>query len=119
MVATGTMAAGPDAATSNMIADLMLKMEGWIFLTSGTCFALGSTIYCYLFLRARSIPVPLAWLGVLASILVLVVVPLQLAGFMDASVTCRLDTYARVRGVVCALAAHQRSGRATTDKIEV
>ena len=56
-------------------------------LSSGTCFALGSTIYCYLFLRGRSIPRPLAWLGVVASALLLVVVPLQLAGFIDPSVS--------------------------------
>jgi len=78
---------GADAPASNTIAGLLLKTENWIMLSSGTCFALGSTIYCYLFLRARSIPVLLAWLGVLASVLLLVVVPLQLAGFINASLT--------------------------------
>jgi drug/metabolite transporter (DMT)-like permease len=62
-------------------------MEGWIGIIAATCFALGSTLYSYLFLRARSIPVPLAWLGVLASILLVVVLPLQLAGFIQGPVT--------------------------------
>ena len=79
--------AASTATATNTIADLLLKMEDWLLFASGTCFAMGSTIYCYLFLRARSIPVPLAWLGVLASIVALVVVPLQLAGFIDASVS--------------------------------
>ncbi|HMJ48179.1 MAG TPA: DUF4386 domain-containing protein [Ferruginibacter sp.] len=78
---------GVDTVASNTIAGLFLKTEGWIMLSSGTCFALGSTIYCYLFLRGRSIPRPLAWLGVVASALLLVVVPLQLAGFIDPSVS--------------------------------
>jgi len=76
-----------DNVASNTIAGLLLKTEGWIMLSSGTCFALGSTIYCYLLLRGRSIPSPLAWLGVVASTLLLVVVPLQLAGFIKASLT--------------------------------
>ncbi|MBZ5553234.1 MAG: DUF4386 domain-containing protein [Acidobacteriia bacterium] len=40
-----------------------------------------------MFLRARSIPVPLAWLGVLASSLLVIVLPLQLAGFIGGPVT--------------------------------
>jgi len=35
--------------------------------------------------RARSIPDPLAWLGVLASVLLVVGLPCQLAGFLPAS----------------------------------
>jgi hypothetical protein len=43
-------------------------------------FAVGSTIFCWLLLRGRMIPVALAWLGVLASVLLVVILPLQLAG---------------------------------------
>ncbi len=43
-------------------------------------FAVGSLLFCWLFLRGRLIPVALAWLGVLASALLVVVLPLQLAG---------------------------------------
>ena len=43
-------------------------------------FAVGSTLFSWLLLRGRLIPAPLAWLGVLASVLLVVVLPLQLAG---------------------------------------
>ena len=50
----------PDAATANALGALLLKVPGWGMIIGGTVFAVGSTIYSYLFLRARSIPVPLA-----------------------------------------------------------
>jgi hypothetical protein len=43
-------------------------------------FAVGSTLFCWLLLRGQMIPAPLAWLGVLASVLLVVILPLQLAG---------------------------------------
>jgi uncharacterized protein DUF4386 len=43
-------------------------------------FAVGSTIFSWLLLRGRMIPVVLAWLGVLASALLVVILPLQRAG---------------------------------------
>ena len=45
-------------------------------------FAIGSTLFSWLLLRGRLIPVALAWLGVLASVLLVVVLPLQLAGLL-------------------------------------
>ena len=82
-----TAAAAPEAAAAQALGGLLLKIEGgtglgWTGLIAGTCFAVGSTIFSYLFLRARSIPVPLAWLGVFASILLVVLLPVQLAGFI-------------------------------------
>jgi hypothetical protein len=44
-------------------------------------FAVGSTIFSWLLLRGRMIPVALAWLGVIASALLVMLLPLQLAGF--------------------------------------
>jgi hypothetical protein len=49
--------------------------------------AMASTIFSYLLLRGRMIPVPLAWLGVFASALLVVLLPLQLAGFLTGIVT--------------------------------
>jgi len=46
---------------------------------------MASTLFSYLFLRARSIPVPLAWLGVLASLLLLVALLLALVGDINVS----------------------------------
>jgi Domain of unknown function (DUF4386) len=45
-------------------------------------FAVGSTLFCWLFLRGRLIPAALAWLGVFASVLLVVALPLQYAGLL-------------------------------------
>ncbi len=76
-------ASGADLAASNALGGLLLKIGDLTGIIAGICFAVGSTVYSYLFLRARSIPVPLAWLGVLASILLVVALPLRLAGFIE------------------------------------
>ena len=47
---------------------------------SAIYFAVGSTLFSWLLLRGRMIPVALAWLGVVASVLLVVILPLQLAG---------------------------------------
>jgi Domain of unknown function (DUF4386) len=83
VAAASAAAAGADAAAANALGALLLKMGGWTGTMAAICFALGSTIFSYLFLRARSIPVPLAWLGLVASILLVVVLPLRLAGFVQ------------------------------------
>jgi hypothetical protein len=44
-------------------------------------FAVGSLIFSYLLLRGRMVPVSIAGLGVFASGLLAVTLPLQLAGF--------------------------------------
>jgi hypothetical protein len=56
-------------------------------LVSALFFAVGSTLFAWLFLRGRMIPVPLAWLGVVGSALLVVGLPLQLAGFLSGLVT--------------------------------
>lgn len=43
-------------------------------------FAVGSMLFSWLLLRGRIIPVTLAWLRVVASTLLIVLIPLQLAG---------------------------------------
>jgi hypothetical protein len=50
-------------------------------------FAVGSTLFCWLLLRGRMIPTVLAWLGVIASILLVVILPLQLAGLFGGPAT--------------------------------
>lgn len=44
-------------------------------------FAVGSTLFSWLLLRGRMIPVALASLGVVASAMLVVLLPLQIAGF--------------------------------------
>ena len=54
---------------------------------SAIFFAVGSLLFSWLLLRGRMIPVALAWLGVLASVLWVVGLPLQLIGVLPNSVT--------------------------------
>jgi Domain of unknown function (DUF4386) len=77
----------PDAATANALADFLFKVQGWSTLVGATFFAVGSALFSYLFLRGRIIPVQLAWLGVVASVLLVVCLPLQLAGFLSGPIT--------------------------------
>jgi len=45
-------------------------------------FAVGSAAFCWLLLRGRLIPAPLAWLGVFASVLLVIALPLQIGALM-------------------------------------
>lgn len=78
---------GPDAAAAGALAPLLFKVGSWKTLIGSTFFAVGSTIFCWLFVRGRIVPAALAWLGVVASVLLAVVVPLQLAGIVSGPFT--------------------------------
>jgi len=60
---------------------------GWSVATSATFFAVGSTCFAVLLLRGRNIPTSLAWIGVVASVLLVVCLPLQLGGLLKGPVT--------------------------------
>jgi hypothetical protein len=90
LLSVATAAAGTtsaDTAAANALGSTLLNVQGLTTLIAATVFAIGSTLFSYLFLRARTIPVSLAWLGVLASVLLVVGLPLQIAGFIERSVT--------------------------------
>jgi len=75
-----------DAPTTNALSTFLLMPVPTVPI--GTIFfAVGSTIFSWLLLRGRMVPVSIAWLGVLASGLLAVVLPLQLAGFSTGPVT--------------------------------
>lgn len=78
----GSGASAPDPDWARSFGAYLLKLGGWNVTISATLFALGSTVYCALLLRGRLIPVPFAWLGVAASVLLVVVLPLQLVGWV-------------------------------------
>ncbi len=86
-VAAAAGAGTPEAATAQALGGLMLAQGGLGVPISATCFAIASTIFSWLLLRARSIPAWLAGLGVLASALLLVLLPAQLAGLVKSPVT--------------------------------
>jgi hypothetical protein len=50
-------------------------------------FAVGSTLFSWLLLRGRMIPVVLAWLGIVASFLLVVILPLQRAGLFGGAMS--------------------------------
>jgi len=83
-LATATGPNAPDTGAAHALGAYLLR--GDMALTA-TFFAVGSTLFCYLLLRGRMIPIPLAWLGVIASVLLVVALPLQLAGVLRGAIT--------------------------------
>ena len=82
-LATATGPEAPDSQSAQALGAYLLKGQG----ASASFFAPGSLLFCWLLLRGRMIPVALAWLGVIASVLVVVGSPLLLVGFLPDSVT--------------------------------
>src|SRR2546425_12018777 len=82
--ATSLICSGRPSSPAHALGAYLL--QGNVALTA-TFFAVGSTLFSYLLLRGRMIPIPLAWLGVVASVLLVVGLPLQLAGFLRGPVT--------------------------------
>jgi hypothetical protein len=83
-LATATGVNAPDPGAAHALGAYLLKGD---MAVTATFFAVGSTLFSYLFLRGRMIPVALAWLGVLASVLLVVGLPLQIAGILRGSIT--------------------------------
>jgi hypothetical protein len=83
---TAVGASAPDASAAQALAAFLLKVQGWSTLIGATFFAVGSMLFSYLLLRGRMIPAALAWLGVIASVLLVVGLPAQLVGFFTGPV---------------------------------
>jgi uncharacterized protein DUF4386 len=120
VAAASAMSAAPDAAAATALGASLLSQGGSSTAIGATCFAVGSTLFSYLFLRARSIPVTLAWLGVLASVVLVIALPVQLAGFLPTALAwpiwmpmlvfeVTLAFWLLIKGV--AVPARQRSDR--------
>jgi hypothetical protein len=86
-LATSAGPDAPEAQAAHALAAFALKIGGWQTLVCALLFAVGSTIFSYLFLRGRIVPLPMAWLGLVASILLVICLPAQLAGFFTGSAT--------------------------------
>jgi hypothetical protein len=82
-LATATGAHAPDSASAQAIGTFMLAPAP----IAASFFAVGSTLFAWLLLRGRMVPVWLAWLGVVGSALTVVVLPLQLAQVVTGAVT--------------------------------
>ena len=83
-LATATGANAPDPGAAHALGAYLLRAD---MAVTATFFAVGSMLFSYLFLRGRMIPVALAWLGMLASVLLVVGLPLQIAGVLRGSIT--------------------------------
>ena len=79
-LATTTRAVAANTGAAQELGAFLLQMGAWSL--SATFFAVGSMIFSWLLLRGRMIPAALAWLGVVASVLLVVILPLQLAGML-------------------------------------
>lgn len=86
-LATATGADAPNTAAAQTLGAFLLQENG---LVPATFFAVGSSFFSWLLLRGRMIPGPLAWLGVVASVLLVVCLPLQLGGVLRGPVTSLL-----------------------------
>lgn len=80
--ATAGLPEAQDGAAANALGSHLLSLGVGSTLVCASLFAVGSTLFCYLFLRARTIPAALAWLGVVASVLLVVALPAQLGGWL-------------------------------------
>ena len=77
---TGGATGAPDIPTTNALRAFLL-MPGATVPLGAVFYAVGTLIFSWLLLRGRMVPVSIAWLGVFASGLLVVTLPLQLAGF--------------------------------------
>ena len=84
-LATTSGANAPDTAAAQTLAAFLLRMDAWS--PAAILFAVGSTLFSWLLLRGRMIPVAMAWLGVFASVLLVVILPLQLVGLAGPPIT--------------------------------
>ena len=72
--------AAADPAAKALLASYL--MRGDVAFTA-LFFAVGSTAFAWLLLRGRMIPTALAWIGVFASVLLVVCLPLQVIGYLQ------------------------------------
>lgn len=66
------------------VGTLVLRQSGAV---GAWFFAVGSTAFCWLLLRGRMVPALLAWLGVAASVLLVIALPLQIGALLPGWLT--------------------------------
>ena len=76
-----------DTVATHALATFLVQLSRWQVVIASILFAAGSTVFCYLLLRGRMIPIPLAWLGLFASVLLVIALPIQLVGVLRGPVT--------------------------------
>jgi hypothetical protein len=86
LATTGDRVGGHLTATADALGAYLL-MPAQSAMIGAPFFAVGTMIFSYLLLRSRSVPATLAGLGVFASVLLVVGLPLQLAEFFKGPMT--------------------------------
>lgn len=86
-LALSSLGDGADVGATQALEALLVGARSWNQILTATFFAVGSTFFSWLLLRGRMIPLALAWLGVVASLLLVAGLPLQLAGVLTKPVT--------------------------------
>lgn len=81
-LANATGIGAPDAPAKLALGALLFHAGAWTTVTAACFFAAGSTLFSWLLLRGRMIPTTLGRLGVAASALLVVALPVQSAGFL-------------------------------------
>ncbi len=81
-----SLAAGGVTPQEVALAEFLEKVQGWNVTIAATFFAVGSTLFTWLLLRGGMIPRGLGWLGLLASLLLVVILPLRLVGMLSGTV---------------------------------
>jgi hypothetical protein len=74
-------AQGASNGGTEVLGAFLLRMGRWS--PAALFFAVGSTAFSWLLLRGRMIPLVMAWIGVIASVVLVTVLPLQIAGFVS------------------------------------
>jgi len=82
-LSTATRADPTDMGAAQVLGAYLLRGD---MAVTATFFAVGSTLFAYLLLKGRMIPTSLAWLGVVASALLVVGLPLQIAGLLSEAI---------------------------------
>jgi hypothetical protein len=82
-LASAAGAADQNTGAVQTLAAFLREGDTWSPVIAGLFFAVGSTFFAWLLLRGRMIPVPLAWLGVAASVLLVIALPLRMANLID------------------------------------
>ena len=78
-----SLSEGTPTSAELALGDFAMNLDSWETNIGAIFFAVGSTLYSSLLLRARSIPVVLAALGLVASLILVVGVPIQTAASRD------------------------------------
>jgi Domain of unknown function (DUF4386) len=73
-------ASGHASDSEQTLAGFLLNAQTWTMTISALFFSAGSSFFSYLLLRGRMVPAALAWLGVVASIAISLLLPAQLIG---------------------------------------